>query len=241
MSLYQVDALRRVGERLRRSDRLRAEGCGPESAPPSPGGGARRGPAALAWGRRGPAPRALARCAFGFRAFRGMAALGAFGPLFTLSPAPRAGGPPFAAPPRRSRRRSPRCARSASGPLWGRGGWLRPSPPAFAGPPPLAGPPLAAPSPSPGRPAPVRRPLRGWGRLSLLRAALLRRGGVPAAPPCRGGCGGGGSRCALPFPAFAAPAPPLSPAVLCRCCAPPDKSPGAQKKGQEPPGPYPET
>lgn len=92
MSLYQVDALRRVGERLRRSDRLRAEGCGPESAPPSPGGGARRGPAALAWGRRGPAPRALARCAFGFRAFRGMAALGAFGPLFTLSPPPHAGG-----------------------------------------------------------------------------------------------------------------------------------------------------
>ena len=164
MSLYQVDALRRVGERLRRSDRLRAEGCGPESAPPSPGGGARRGPAALAWGRRGPAPRALARCAFGFRAFRGMAALGAFGPLFTLSPPPPRGGAPFAAPPRRSRRRSPRCARSASGPLWGRGGWLRPSPPAFAGPP-LAG-------------------------------------------------------------------PPLSPAVLCRCCAPPDKSPGAQKKGR---------
>ena len=239
MSLYQVDALRRVGERLRRSDRLRAEGCGPESAPPSPGGGARRGPAALAWGGVGApllvplpgAPLASGRSAVWRR----------WGPLAPFSRSLR--------PPARGGLRSPR------------------RPVAAAAVPPAAPAPLPAPSGA-GAAGFVPRPphSRGRRRLRVPPWRPLRRPQAalrPFAAPCGGGGGslcsvrpcsgvagfrlllpaaggaGGGSRCALPFPAFAAPAPPLSPAVLCRCCAPPDKSPGAQKRGRSRQAPTP--
>ena len=135
-------------------------------------------------------------------------------PFHALSGPPR-GGASFAARARRRRRRSPRGARFASGPLWGRGGWLRPSPPRLRWAAAACGAPLGGPFAVPGPPCARSPPLRGWG------------GSLRSVRPCPGvagfrrllpAAGVRGRRVALraPLYGFRRPRAPLPPSVPLR-------------------------
>ena len=197
MSLYQVDALRRSGSNFAA---LTATGGGvrPRSAPPAPVGvlvGARR-------------PCAPARCALGFRAFRGSGGARGLGSFFTFLRLPARGGS--------VRRAAAPDAAAAVPPLR-----LPPLPPPLAGAvgfvpraralrgAAACGSPLGGPQPNPWAALRLFAAPAGWGRLSApVRPAPAWR--VPAAPPC---CGvrGRRSRCALLFRLSPPPAPPCLP------------------------------